>query len=521
MSASLPFPQIVSLAQKGLFREAIAPMSELVNQHPDNAEYWHFYSVIALKVRDIINAVEHARNAIRLQSSNPDYRAQLAMCLLRSLQISEALNEAQAAQSMSIKNPATWDSLGTVYTGCNDLNRAQEAYQHAVNLAPDVMHFQFNLATACRSNGQLEQAEAIYDKVIADNPHDYEAYANRSQLRRQTPDNNHISELQTRLAQGVKHWREESQLYYALAKECEDTEHYVQSFDYLRRGADIRRRHMTYNVDGDLAAIEKIIDTFSQKNLSQCQPGFDSQEPIFILGLPRTGTTLVEQILSSHSDVYSAGELQQFASQMIKHVVEKYPNEKLNKLTLIEKSTTINFDQLGRNYIESTRPATGNTPHFIDKLPLNYLYIGLIKMALPNAKIIHLTRHPMDTCYAIYKTLFRDAYPFSYDLIELGRYYLAYQQLMAHWRQVLPAGSILDLNYENLVQNQEQESRRLIDYCGLTWQENCLHFYKNQQASTTASAAQVRQPIYTDSVQKWRHYDSQLEPLADLLKLKH
>jgi hypothetical protein len=179
-------------------------------------------------------------------------------------------------------------------------------------------------------------------------------------------------------------------------------------------------------------------------------------------------------------------------------------------------TASLDFRQLGVAYLESSRPGTGHTAHFVDKLPLNFMYAGLIHLALPGARIVHVQRHPMDTCYAIYKTLFRDAYPFSYKLQELGEYYLAYRQLMAHWQQVMP-GVIHTVRYEDLVADIESETGQLLEHCGLPFQEQCLRFHENDSASTTASAAQVRTALYSSSVGMWRQYEQQLQPLVDQL----
>ena len=195
---------------------------------------------------------------------------------------------------------------------------------------------------------------------------------------------------------------------------------------------------------------------------------------------------------------------------------QTFAGESLGKLELIKKSSQLNFAELGKAFISSTRPRTGNHRCFIDKMPLNYLYIGLIHLALPRAKIIHLTRHPMDACYAIYKTLFEQAYPFSYDLDDLGRYYIAYRKLMAHWQRTL-GEKILTVSYEGLTEDQEGVSREIVEFCGLDWQDACLNFKHNPTPIATASSSQVRQGIYKTSVQRWCCYEKQLSPLRELL----
>ena len=243
--------------------------------------------------------------------------------------------------------------------------------------------------------------------------------------------------------------------------------------------------------------------------------GYDCEHPIFIVGLPRTGTTLVERIIGSHKDVCSGGELNTFAVELTKLIKESSNDSPENKVNRVLASLHVDFEQLGRQYIKTCESQVGSNTYFIDKMPLNYLYCGLIAMALPKAKIIEVVRNPMDACYAMYKQLFTKAYPFSYDLDDLGRYYLAQKKLMDHWKKVLP-GRVHQLRYEDLVTNQESQTRSLLEYCGLEWDAKCLAFEKNSEASTTASAAQIRQSIYSSSINKWQLYPKQLQPLRDM-----
>jgi hypothetical protein len=220
----------------------------------------------------------------------------------------------------------------------------------------------------------------------------------------------------------------------------------------------------------------------------------------------------VERILGSHSTVYSAGELNDFSQGLVDAVTAATGSRSIQRQELVAGSAKIDFEALGREYLRRTRPATGSTPHFTDKMPLNYLYCGIIRRALPNARIVHLTRHPLAVCYAMYKTLFKDGYPFSYDLSEIGRYYVSYRKLMDHWHATLP-GVIHDLSYEKLVSDQVGETRRLLEFCGLEWEEACLAFHHNPTPTTTASATQVRQSLYDSSIAQWRHYAPGLDGL--------
>ena len=336
-------------------------------------------------------------------------------------------------------------------------------------------------------------------------------------MRTQTHDRNHVEALEAALKKDIDDAHGKANICFALAKELEDLGEAERSFDYLQQGAEARRKQMQYDLSRDLRTIAAIRETFSADVMEKDTPGNESAEPIFVLGMPRTGTTLVERILASHTDVFAAGELSNFAVQMMRQVRAKAASRAVSRDELVKLSAGLDFVALGKAYVDSTRPATGHTARFIDKLPLNYLYVGLIHLALPRAKIIHVQRDPMDTIYAVYKTLFTDAYPFSYDLEELAAYFVAYSELMEHWHAVLP-GNIQTVRYETLVSEVDIEARRLVEACDLDWQPACLEFYRNAEASTTASSVQVRRPVYQSSVGKWRDYETQLQPAVAVLR---
>jgi hypothetical protein len=246
--------------------------------------------------------------------------------------------------------------------------------------------------------------------------------------------------------------------------------------------------------------------------------GFRSREPIFVIGMPRSGTTLVERILSSHPQVQSAGELRNFMVAL--HQATAATPAFLLEPSFPERLRDLDWESLGRAYLDSTRPLTGHTPHFVDKLPHNFLYAGFIARALPEAKIVCLRRDPVDTCLSNFKQLFElnsPYYDYSFDLLDTGRYYLQFDRLMAHWARVLP-GRILELQYEELVDDQAAQTRRLLDFCGLPWDEACLRFEENAAPVATASAVQVRSPMNRDSIGRWRRYESQVSGLLDILR---
>lgn len=388
---------------------------------------------------------------------------------------------------------------------------AERCSARARALCPDDPGHLYNHATALIALGRLEEAEATLDAVIARSPGDGDAWYNRATLRRQTPQRNHVQPLRARISATSATSPMQVPLQYALAKELEDLGEHAASFAALKAGADARRRGLRYRVEDDLATMRQIAAAFDAGFFARARDGHDDPRPLFVVGLPRSGTTLVERILGSHPAVASRGETSDLAMALV-HCAGPVSG----KAELVRKSTTLDFRDLGRRYCGHLP----DTPALrqVDKTPVNFLYLGLVAMALPQARIVHLRRRPMDACYAMYKTLFRMAYPFSYDLDDLARYWLGYAQLMAHWRRLLPPGRMLEIDYEDLVANQEATSRRLLAHAGLPWDEACLHFERNPQASLTASAAQVRQPMYRSSVELWRRYERELAPLAARLR---
>jgi Sulfotransferase family/Tetratricopeptide repeat len=409
--------------------------------------------------------------------------------------------------------------LAAVLFHCEQQKQALALYHRASTLDQGNLESVRGLAFAHRALGNIADAEAAADRVLNQEPNDFELLHLRSSLRRQTPDSHHVDQLERALSVGMSNWRGAVQVGFALAKELEDIGRYRDSFACLVRAAKLKRRNTKYDVRQDLSTLEAIRAAFDEKSIASARgSGHLSDEPIFVLGLPRTGSTLVERIISSHPDVQSAGELNAFALELVKLTTAANLGRSVDKALLPLAAARVNMHGLGANYVEATRPLTGKARYFVDKMPMNALYIGLIHLALPNAKIVLVERCAQDVCYAMYKFLFNGAYPFSYDLEEVATYYLAHQELMRHWDSVLPAGAICRVRYEDLVADQEGESRRIMRHLDLTWSDACLDFVGNESAVTTGSATQVRQSIYRSSVGLWRRYQQELAPMLRILK---
>jgi tetratricopeptide (TPR) repeat protein len=499
-------------------REALPLLPRIAEEFKEDCRVQRAISEIALRAGDAGLAAVYAKAALEPAAADAGQYLHLAICLVAAGEQQEATAALKRAEPCALGAADNAAMLAGLYVKVDEHERALAAYERAIELEPRNAKHHFSRAATLRFLGRLREAELACDCTLELDPAEYEAYLIRADLRTQTAEDNHIAAMEQVLARGGAPYLGEVMLCYALAKECEDTGDYPRSFRYLARGAQLRRRHLSYDVCQDLALIDELIDRFSPARLNPARKtGFDSELPVFVLGLPRTGTTLVERILASHSEVRSVGESPDFPRLMAELAERQTPGSSKDPHALVGASLELDMEELGRRYGDNLARRAAGSRRAIDKLPFNYLNAGLIHLALPRATIIHVTRDPVDTCYAIYKTLFQRAYPFSYDLEDLGRYFIAYYRLMEHWHRCLP-GRIVRVRYEDLVAAPEAESRRLIEACGLSWEAKMRAFHDNPSPSMTASASQVRRPIYRSSVGKWRHYERELEPLLRLLR---
>ena len=505
------------LLSKGKLQDAVNIANHTLRNYRRDPRVWSLFCKINLAQRRYDNAIENAKKVIELAPDNIQSYLLLARIYISAGKNSQSILQIEKATSFDPEQASSNDVIGTLYSLCDQTEKALAYSRRAVDKEPDNTFYRANLALIQRMIGDLDGAEANFDQVIKSDLHNYQAYYARADLKTWTAESNHIPQMKDLLLSGTTNWRGEVSLRFAIAKECEDIGSYSEQFRFIKSACDLQRRHTRYDISDDVDAISRIIEVYTKDTLAKMGPGNASAEPIFVLGLPRTGTSLVDRIIGNHSKVYSAGELNNFSSLLVKAIREKSGSANMKMTEMIDKSVETDAAELGKNYIESTRPKTGHTPHFIDKLPLNYLYCGIIHAALPSAKIIVLERDPLDACFAIYKTMFIGIYPFSYDLEELGLYYLAYRRLVDHWQDVL-GDALYCVAYEDIVENTEAEVRELLEYCNLEWESQCIEFYNNPAPATTASAVQVRQPIYHSSVGRWKHYRDELGPLINIFE---
>lgn len=471
-----------------------------------------------MELEQMPQALDLLHRATQLAPQRSDFATHYAKALTLMKLMREARLAADRAMSLSPSDPMTLDTLGVVYTQTHEHLLAAQAFGLAVERAPQHAPYRFNLATALVAAGAIDEAEAQLEAAIAIDARYWKAHLTLAQLRRQTTERNHIARLETLVAQSGADEEAQTYLNMALAKEYEDIAEYRHAFGHFVRGKAAGKNTRNYSFDEDEAIFDAL--QAAVPSVPVQTGGHDTSEPIFVIGMPRSGTTLIERIISSHPQVFSAGELQNFA--MAYKFGTRSDTDAMLDVPTIELASRVDWREVGEAYLSSTRPATGHKPHFIDKLPHNFLYAGFIAQALPKAKIICLRRDPIDTCLSNFRQLFAATAPYygySFDLLDTGRYYVLFDRIMAHWQKVLP-GRILEMQYEAMVDAQEECSRRVIEFCGLSWHDACLSFESNPAPVNTASAVQVRAPVYRSALKRWKKYQADLGPLIALLQSK-
>lgn len=472
---------------------------------PEDSRPWSLLSETALRRNRPDAAIVCADKAVRFGPRDPFAHLMRAKCLALDGKVRDALVSVEAGLRTGPADAAALDGYGAVLSMLGQHARALDLFGQAVAAAPGQPQFLFNLAAAQRMTGELDAAETHCDQAIARDRHFYLAHYVRADLREQSAERNHVAELEALIAAGTRHPAGEVLLRFALGKEYEDLGEHARAFAHIKAGAALHRRHLRYEVESDIGPIDRIIRAQTRDALAALPPGHADEAPIFVLGLPRSGTTLVERIIAGHSATAPAGELGTLPMLLRQAGADH---------AWIEGLAALDPRGLGCRYVETAR-AVGLPPgrRFIDKFPGNHLHCGAIHAALPAARIVLLRRRPMDSCFALFKAHFAGTHPFSYDLDELAAYFLAFRRLTEHWKTVLPAGTLIEIAYEDIVGDFDATSRRLLDFLGLPWEDEVLRFHASTAPSTTASAVQVRRPLYASSIGKWRHHEAELAPL--------
>ena len=536
-----------ALAALGRYAEAVAQFDKALAREPRNVAAWcnrgnalqalgrdaeaveSFGKALALEPRllpahfNLANAlarlgrheeaVERYRRTVALQPDLADAYIGLAGSLIALKRWQEALECSDRAVKLRPNAIRAHYNRGQALQGLERPEDSLASFDAALAIDADYAPALIEKASLSHILGRFDETRAAAEKLSKINPRNVYNYLLLAETKRFDRDDPQIAAMEELVKEDkAVSAPERMALHFALGTIYEKLGEHARSFSHFVDGNALRRREAVYDEGATLRMLARITEIFTPEFIAgKSGRGDPSTKPIFIVGMPRSGTTLIEQILAGHPRVHSCGEIRDFALSLFALRGMNYPD---NVLAMPPEE----IGKLGASYVEKVTASTPATKdRFTDKMLTNLLYVGLIHLALPNARIIYARRDPVDTCLSCFTQMFLTGHHYANDLGELGRYYRACEQVAAHWQAVLPAGTMLDIQYEDVVADPEGQARRIVEYCGLEWDEACLAFHKVERAVRTASATQVRQPIYRSSVGRWRAYRDRLQPLLEAL----
>jgi tetratricopeptide (TPR) repeat protein len=503
------------LQNTGKEAEAERIYRAVLKEDPENVDALRLLATMATEKRHHRDAEILLKRAIELTPDFGRALADLVICLVEQDKVDEACEYGERLLTVGADNANSHLVAGNAYSAAGRYDEAIALYRNALQKAPDHLGAMAGLAHNLKTIGQQDEAIEIYRQCLAINPYFVDTYWNLANLKTFRFTDDEIAEMEKLLEH--PEIPDESQVFLqnALGFAHEGRKDYDKAFHHFARGNAVKRRLEYYDSVNTEFLFDRIIEVFDAERLSRQVAGGDADAtPIFIVGLPRSGSTLLEQILASHSQVDGTSELPDI-SMIAQGLTQPRAGQSFPQC--MPDLTESAVRELGERYLSQTRRHRGDAPFFTDKMPNNFAYVGFIKTILPNAKIIDARRHPMDSCFGCFKQHFAKGQTFTYDLFELGEFYLEYCELMDHWDKALP-GAVLHVQYEEVVADLETQVRRILDYCGLPFEEACVNFHETERAVRTASSEQVRQPIYSGSVQTWTRYGGHLEPLKEVLE---
>jgi tetratricopeptide (TPR) repeat protein len=513
--------QAITHIQQGKEEEGEKLLKEALRENSDNVEAMRYLaSTMLSSKKNLADAEALLRRASQLAPDYLEVWLLLGSTLLERGKYVEAIPVFTKSTQLAPKLADSWAGLAHAHARSSHPEEAAESYARAVEIKPDAPVLQMGYAHALKTVGDQPGALQAYRAAIKAKPEFGEVYWSMANLKIFKFEDEEVAAMEKQVNDGDLSESEEAHFRFALGKAWEDKRDYDKAWHYYDTGNKLHRMEVDHDPLEFEIKQESIIQIFDRELLEKSQGnGCPDPDPIFIVGLPRSGSTLVEQILSSHSQVEGTSELpvlQHVAGSMGRYRTDgkKYPE-------LALEARKQDWKAYGEKYMEdSSRHRHSNKPFFTDKLPNNFPHVGLLHLILPNAKIINTRRHPLDSCLGAYKQLWGTGQNWTYDVMDLAHYYSQYHQIMKHWHSVLP-GKVLDVHYEDTVLDLEGQVRRILDYCGLPFEEQCLRFHETERAVNTASSEQVRQPIYRDALGKWRRYEKHLgywmEELADII----
>jgi len=520
MATPTRHPELLTAAEylrTGKLALAEPLVREVLKKYPTDVSAMRLLADIGIKV----NRYEDAKNLLeRALELAPDYRLarqNYAVVLLRRQELIAALEQINMLLKGDPNNARYLILKGSILVRMGDHPAAITIFENVLVDHPGQAPAQLSYGHALKTVGRLEESIAAYKRAIEISPTIGEAYWSLANLKTFRFSDSDIEAMRAAITSEGGDADDQSHLAFALAKALEDRKQYDESFTFYQRGNAIRRLEHRYDPKKNMYNTVRQVHTCTADFFAARQgQGCPARDPIFIVGLPRAGSTLLEQILASHSLVEGTAELPDIIALSRKLGGRKRDNPATKYPEILTDLSPQKLHELGEGYLASTRVQREDSPFFIDKMPNNFLHIGLIHLILPNAKIIDARRHPMAGCFSAYKQLFAQGQTYTYDLTDVGHYYRNYVKVMDHWDEVLP-GRVLRVQYEDMVADSETQIRRLLEYCELSFEDQCLRFYETDRAIRTPSAEQVRQPIYTGGLEQWRNFESHLTPLKDAL----
>jgi len=492
--------------QVGLVESALQIAGELTTRFQRDDSAWYAVSQLLYKLRRVTSSNTAIQNAVKIKRSRRNL-LQLVNVLVAEGKQKEADAVFSEIDLSKLKTVYELDTSARLSVSLEQYDVARSLYQRAMAVAPKDADLLYNYATVCRFLGDVEQATFALREAIDQRPHFTAAMLLDSGLRTKTSTDNQVVQLKQVVANTQLTPKQRVEAGYALFKELEDLKEYEEAGKVLFSAATLRRSHLAYSIESDLRMMRALADTFTKFDDVAAPSGVD---PVFIVGLPRSGSTLLERLLGQSRELISVGESDAFPRALQQNA----GSAPLSKFELLSKMDELEWGEVAANYISNVSAERHRT---IDKLPMNVLNVGAIVRAFPSAKIIITDRSPLDNLYAMYKTLFEDAYPFSYDLMELARYYVGYRALVSHWLMHYPR-QVKRVSYEALVADTQATMRDVANFVGVKFDDCMLDPTGNRSVSTTASAVQVRQPIHQKSFGSWKRMESDMQVCQRVLE---
>jgi len=500
--------------RSGRLQEAEQICRPMLKESPVHPQVLAILASVAMMRSKWMPAIELLEQLVPITQTAEDYSS-LGLCYKNLSKTTKAIEALQ--RSVQIKPLVnSYILLAKCYEVQKDTSMAIQTYKDALKLNQRTHILYTYIAKNLGIKGDMDQSKEYYEKAMEANSEFSYSFFHYSRIVKYASADDPVMQrmLENLEAPGLEA-EDKMFFHYALGKAYEDVQDFEQSIGHYIKANDLRRKNINFDIENDKRFIKETKAIFDSAFFEKRDDfGVKNAAPVFILGMPRSGSTLIEQILSSHSDVKAGGELVNIHMSLVNADMQFAQQDFLHKIAEINKQASV---ALGSRYVAYLRKFIDQSaPLLTNKDPINYLFIGLIKILLPNAKVINCVRDPVDICLSCFKVPFAGEFPYSYNLKELGNYYLLYQELMTHWHKTLP-GFVYDFSYEDLVAEPEQEIKGLLDYCGLEWQDSCLSFHENKRAVQTASVVQVRQPLYKGSVGKWKKFAPYIKDLTDIL----